>query len=199
MKIIRWFRRLLTGDERSTKELLGLVSGYKQALTERREHEIRLERELTNECEQHQLDIKAWEEQKNNIYGERNRVVCLAAKLAMLHCMKVGIRWGVDADYPIVYIDLPNGQVSWHISRREFKFYCGFLPDYAGEWDGHDMPEKHKRIADFGATTFTVFNEAMGRRVRGQWRCHCGKLHTVNERFCTRCSKTQPTISVVEE
>lgn len=148
----------------------------------------------------HQKALLCAKEHENEIYSQRNRVVCLAAKLAMLHCMKTGLRYDPEQpEWPVVMIDLPNGQVSWHISRRDYKFYFGFLHEYVGEWDGHDMVEKHKRICDFASTDFTTFNESLGRRVRGQWRCHCGKLHMVNERFCQRCSKPQSTLTVMEQ
>jgi hypothetical protein len=50
----------------------------------------------------------------------------------------VGIR--VDQEYPewpVVYIQLPTGQVSWH------------MPEHPWEWDGHTTPEKFDRIAAF--------------------------------------------------
>jgi hypothetical protein len=39
--------------------------------------------------------------------------------------------------WPVVYIDLPTGQVSWH------------MPAYGGEYDGHTTPEKYQRIRDY--------------------------------------------------
>jgi hypothetical protein len=44
-----------------------------------------------------------------------------------------------------VYIDLPTGQVSWHYHDREAYLFEN-LPPYEGEWDGHDTPEKYRRV-----------------------------------------------------
>lgn len=45
-----------------------------------------------------------------------------------------------------VYIDLPAGQVSWHYHVSQAHLFDG-LPAYAGAWDGHDTPEKYRRLA----------------------------------------------------
>lgn len=39
-----------------------------------------------------------------------------------------------DPDRPVVYIQLPTGQVSWH------------MPAHPTPYDGHDTPEKYHRI-----------------------------------------------------
>jgi hypothetical protein len=44
-----------------------------------------------------------------------------------------------------VYIDLPTGQVSWHFHDDQAHLFA-FLPPYEGEWDGHDTPEKYRRV-----------------------------------------------------
>jgi hypothetical protein len=43
-------------------------------------------------------------------------------------------------------IDLPTGQVSWHLPSHEL---VGNFPDYMGEWDGHDVDEKRIRLMRF--------------------------------------------------
>lgn len=57
----------------------------------------------------------------------------------------VGISWD-SADDPeldgfraVVYIELPTGQVSWH------------MPEHGQPWDGHSTEEKHARIRAYGA------------------------------------------------
>lgn len=42
-----------------------------------------------------------------------------------------------EPDWPVAYIKLPQGQVSWH------------MPQFPEEWDGHTTEEKHLRIARF--------------------------------------------------
>jgi hypothetical protein len=39
-----------------------------------------------------------------------------------------------EPDWPVAYIDLPTGQVSWHLAA------------YPGAWDGHDGAAKTERI-----------------------------------------------------
>jgi len=80
-------------------------------------------------------------------YFDRNQAVMLAARLAS----KLGYRVGVaeDKDEPgwtLLYIDLPTGQVSWHIPDDEL---IEDWQPYAGVWDGHSVGEKRQRIVDF--------------------------------------------------
>lgn len=42
-----------------------------------------------------------------------------------------------DADWPVAFIVLPQGQVSWHI------------PAFSVPWDGHSTEEKYKRVEAF--------------------------------------------------
>jgi hypothetical protein len=61
----------------------------------------------------------------------------------VIHCMSHAIAAGfeagirIDADqpeWPVVYIELPTGQVSWH------------MPQHTKEFDGHATGEKYLRI-----------------------------------------------------
>jgi hypothetical protein len=68
---------------------------------------------------------------------------------ALDQALKAGYPAGVALDpeapgWPVVYIDLPTGQVSWH------------QPGYARPWDGHDAAEKYRRIRVFVATETEV-------------------------------------------
>lgn len=68
----------------------------------------------------------------------------LAAKLAERLGYRVGL--GVDPDepdWPVLFIDLPTGQLSWHIATGEL---IPVWDDYNGAWDGHDHEEKADRI-----------------------------------------------------
>ena len=48
-----------------------------------------------------------------------------------------------EPEWPILYIDLPTGQVSWHIPKKEM---IGDWPIYQGQWDGHDLGTKRNRL-----------------------------------------------------
>jgi hypothetical protein len=43
-------------------------------------------------------------------------------------------------------IDLPTGQVGWHLPKAEVN---GQFPSYEKEWDGHTLEEKRKRMKEF--------------------------------------------------
>lgn len=83
----------------------------------------------------------------DEVYRDRNLLAQFAAALAQRCGFPVGT--GIDADepdWPVVYIDLPTGQVSWHIPKGEL--VAGLGP-YEREWDGHDGPKKERRIRAF--------------------------------------------------
>jgi len=70
------------------------------------------------------------------VYSERNRLAAAFARMAFAAGFKAG--QGVDPDetkWPVVYVDTPNGQVSWHIAEADQGVLEG-LPQYNGEWDG---------------------------------------------------------------
>jgi hypothetical protein len=73
---------------------------------------------------------------KEQDYTERNKSVLLAMSFAALLEYPVGIRADDFAgpEWPVVVIQLPTGQVSWH------------LPEFKDPWDGHDTPTKYERI-----------------------------------------------------
>ena len=85
------------------------------------------------------------ESSPDQAYHDRNLVVQLAAKLAIQCGLKAGIRER-QGQWPILYIDLPTGQVSWHIPADEL---IPGLPDFPDSWDGHDLEMKRRRVNRF--------------------------------------------------
>jgi hypothetical protein len=80
--------------------------------------------------------VKSDQELKN--YEIRNRAIAISLYYAMALGWKAGIR--IDANepkWPVTYIELPTGQVSWHLPQHEL------------EYDGHSVEEKNRRIAEF--------------------------------------------------
>jgi len=72
----------------------------------------------------------------DSIYSERNRLAVAFARMALAAGFKAGT--GVDPDetkWPVVYVETPNGQVSWHIASHDADILSG-LPVYEGQWDG---------------------------------------------------------------
>lgn len=96
--------------------------------------------------------IKAAVAAKDGAYTERNQCVALIARMALSAGMKAGVAktaiegWSEDW-HSCVYIDLPTGQVSWHYHDSHAGMFAG-LPAYEGKWDGHDTPEKYRRVND---------------------------------------------------
>jgi hypothetical protein len=72
-------------------------------------------------------------------YRRRNRLVVAALAQAAAHGLPAGV--GVDPDdveHPIVvFIELPSGQVCWH------------LPAHQQRWDGHSTTQKYARIGQY--------------------------------------------------
>jgi hypothetical protein len=81
------------------------------------------------------------------VYQDRNQAVQALARLAQQAGYQAGM--GVDPeepDWPVLFVDLPSGQVSWHLKRDDI---IGEWPAYVGKWDGHDTAEKQARVAVF--------------------------------------------------
>lgn len=89
---------------------------------------------------------EAMRQRKDEAYRERNKVVRLIASLFPSGIKKTDIPGWDEEWHWCVYIDLPTGQVSWHIHISEFDQFAD-LPPYQGEWDGHDTPTKYARVA----------------------------------------------------
>jgi len=92
---------------------------------------------------------------KDQAYSERNQCVALIAKLAAQQGYTIGMGKHDPKDYNweddwrnIVYIDLPTGQISWHIHDSELELFSQ-LPPYANGWDGHSTDEKHQRMREY--------------------------------------------------
>lgn len=72
-------------------------------------------------------------------YTTRNYLTLFAIGAAVAENIPVGI--GADErepSWPVVYFELPTGQVSWH------------LPQHDRPYDGHDAAAKSARIRAFG-------------------------------------------------
>ena len=80
----------------------------------------------------------------NDAYFDRNQAVMAFAAVCMGYAFPVGIK--DDPEWPILFIKLPQGQVSWHIPKAEL---IGDWPAFEGEWDGHTLEQKRERITEF--------------------------------------------------
>ncbi|XCN71688.1 MAG: hypothetical protein Q3M24_15410 [Candidatus Electrothrix aestuarii] len=83
----------------------------------------------------------------DDAYFDRNQAVQALAKLARQRGMKVGLHRDPDAPgWPVLMIDLPTGQVGYHLPEKEV---VGEWPEYEKGWDGHSLAEKRERVARF--------------------------------------------------
>lgn len=92
------------------------------------------------------------EAEKTTAYWERNLVVSALCRAAIMDGCKAWLGRHPETDQEwdrdwmtIVFIALPDGQVSWHIHRSEVASFW-FLPMGGPEWDGHDTAEKYRRL-----------------------------------------------------
>jgi len=99
-----------------------------------------------------QTQLLQMEAQKDGAYLERNRCVALIARMAIATGHTAGIArtaiegWSEDW-HGCVYVDLPTGQTSWHYHDSQAHLFAG-LPAYTRAWDGHDTPEKYRRVGE---------------------------------------------------
>lgn len=89
---------------------------------------------------------------KDAAYLERNQVVAALAKAFPSGIARTAIEGWSEDWHGCVYIDLPTGQASWHFHDSHAYLFDG-LPPYTKGWDGHDTPEKYRRLAALAGET----------------------------------------------
>lgn len=88
-----------------------------------------------------------------DLYRERAH---LAAHLAALYPSVMVPDADPEApDWPVLYVLLPTGQVSWHIAPADLDLF-EHVPTGAAIWDGHDTTEKYRRLDAHTAASVTV-------------------------------------------
>lgn len=83
--------------------------------------------------------------EKDDIYWERNRLAAILARVFPSY-----LRMSLTAEeWSCVYINLPSGQISFHIPENEIIQFIGLERNAPIEWDGHSDEEKWKRTLKF--------------------------------------------------
>lgn len=105
--------------------------------------------ELCTRCHEQLEELR---KEKSGAYRERNLLVAALSKLfpavLMTHVDKEGEEPWDGKWKTVVAIDLPTGQVTWHVEESEVLASFSHLPRIAGNgWDGHDTEEKYRRLA----------------------------------------------------
>lgn len=84
---------------------------------------------------------------KEDAYFDRNQSVMALARMAIRLGYCVGLKTDPnEPDWPVLMIDLPTGQVGWHLPKNEI---VGEWPLYEKAWDGHTLEEKRQRLKSF--------------------------------------------------
>jgi hypothetical protein len=92
-----------------------------------------------------------WEKERDNVSVVRNDLTAAYRERAQLVALLAAIypsTWGIDPDWTdwhVVYVQLPTGQASWHISPKDRDLFP-HVSGPAGDWDGHTTDEKYQRI-----------------------------------------------------
>ena len=115
------------------------------------------------ECDPSNPENNVPEDERQQAYAKRNRQLWQAAGFAASGGLPVGIGYdfgiGDAGDaWPVLYIELPTGQVSWQ------------MPPHPEAFDGHDTAEKYRRIWEFADQTPTSASriaEAMAEHTTG--------------------------------
>lgn len=78
-----------------------------------------------------------------NIYRERAH---LTRHLASIYTSRISFNDPSEPDWGVLYIDTPEGQLSWHISPDDMYLFIGIPVVNDFMWDGHTTEEKYERL-----------------------------------------------------
>lgn len=79
----------------------------------------------------------------DSVYNERDRLISLLTTFYLSYLSKD--ETSEEGFKTVVYIETPEGQLSWHISDKEVQLFK-HLKYEDNKWDGHTTEEKYKRI-----------------------------------------------------
>lgn len=96
--------------------------------------------------------IAGLEKVKNGAYSERNKMVAALSKIFPASLERHdGAEWEDDWRW-VVFMDLPTGQVSWHLHDSEIPQFAHLPRQVGRKWDGHSTDEKYARLAAISST-----------------------------------------------
>jgi len=98
----------------------------------------------------------------DGVYSERAHLV---AALSKLWPASIEQHDGEDWDDQwrnVVIIDLPTGQVSWHIAPADLDLFAHLPRDAGRVWDGHTTGEKYDRLDDLAELDIVTLLDAIG-------------------------------------
>jgi hypothetical protein len=79
----------------------------------------------------------------DEVYAERNQLV---AALSKVWDSTIAVDPD-EPDWPVVLINSPSGQLSWHITVDErHRLFSHLYVSHQDKWDGHTTEEKYRRL-----------------------------------------------------
>lgn len=83
------------------------------------------------------------------IYRERAQLLALLAAMFGPEFSHIGNADPQEPDWPVLTLELPSGQASWHIAPDDVELFSHVRPttDADQAWDGHSTEEKYRRVA----------------------------------------------------
>jgi len=91
-------------------------------------------------------------DQLDGLYAERNLCVAALANMAQQLGYKTWIRLDTTGEVGyqhILFIQLPTGQVSWHLKDDELANFPNVELSNQISYDGHDTTEKYNRLKGY--------------------------------------------------
>jgi len=89
--------------------------------------------------------LQSLHERSERAYAERNLLVRFLACIFPSGIRRTNIEGWEPQWCNCVYVDTPEGQMSWHYHDAQASLFAN-LPPYQGAWDGHTTQEKYARL-----------------------------------------------------
>lgn len=90
---------------------------------------------------------------KNLAYSERNKMLSVLANLVINHGLVACIgkdKMELAEEWEnVIFLQLPTGQVSFHIHKDELNLFVNIPPCYNTKWDGHSTDQKWERLLEW--------------------------------------------------
>jgi hypothetical protein len=97
-------------------------------------------------------DVAARDERLAEVTAERDKAYRERAHLVAYLAAAYPAQWADEgSDWPVVYVQTPAGQMSWHIARADQELFGHVRPMGEGtapQWDGHTTEAKYERLAE---------------------------------------------------
>lgn len=141
-------------DERRKRSVSALIAEADQNFEARERTEAQLTQlridhtvlsaDYTRERREHAANV-------TKAYTERNMIVALLVREATAAGRQAWLGWHAGEGWPhdwrnVVYLELPSGQVSWHVHDSELVMFADLPRVVSEEWDGHSYDEKLERM-----------------------------------------------------